>query len=257
METKRKFTRRRFLGVAAAAVLGAGLGEAFVFEPHRLRVSHLRLAEQPRTRFVVWSDFHYRGNADYAEEVVRTINGLQPEFVCFLGDLIDQRIFQDAALEFIEKITRPVYGVPGNHDYATRSSFALNQKVFAATGGAWLVNQAARPAGDKIELCGSAERYVGFIRPPGDLPRVLLTHYPITANETAGRTFAAVFAGHSHGGQIRLPFYGPVALPRFVGHYDMGLFGTPAGPLYVNVGVGTYKVPARFNCPPEITVVEI
>ncbi|MBW8781526.1 MAG: metallophosphoesterase [Verrucomicrobia bacterium] len=257
METKRLLTRRQFLGTAAVTVLGAGVAQAFLWAPHRLRVSHLKLADNPVARFVLWSDFHYRGDQDYAEEVVATINRLNPDFVCFLGDLIDDSLYQTGALRFVRKIQHPVYGVPGNHDYGCRAPFGPYFKAFADTGGAWLVNKTASPPGGAIELCGSAERYVGFIRPQGERPRVLLTHYPMTANETAGRRFAAVFAGHSHGGQVRIPFYGAVALPRHVGHYDMGLFSTPAGPLYVNVGVGTYGVPARMNCPPEITVVEL
>jgi hypothetical protein len=250
-------TRRRFLSALAASALSVGLAEALVFEPHRLRVSHLKLSEHPVARFVLWSDFHYNGNADFAGEIIKTINELQPEFVCFVGDLVDDRTYQETALKFIIKIKTPVYGVPGNHDYSSHSSFVLNRNAFEATGGGWLVNRTMRSPGEKIELCGSAERVVKFIPIKSDLPRVLLTHYPVTANVTEGRKFSAVLAGHSHGGQVRLPLYGPVHLPRYVGHYDMGLFATQAGPLYVNVGVGTYKVPARFNCPPEITVLEI
>jgi len=257
MDAQRKFTRRRFLGALATAAIGVAMAEAFAFEPHRLRISQVKLSERPVARFVLWSDFHHSGDEDYANEIISTINGLHPEFVCFLGDLIDNRAYQEAALKYVAKINVPVYGVPGNHDYQSRSPFALNRKTFEATGGGWLVNRIVRPPGDKIELYGSAERFVGFIPMQSDRPRVLLTHYPITANATDGRMFSAVFAGHSHGGQVRLPFYGPVHLPRYVGHYDMGLFTTQAGPLYVNVGVGTYKVPARFNCPPEITVVEV
>jgi predicted MPP superfamily phosphohydrolase len=257
MGERTKFTRRRFLGAIATAAFGLAMAEALAFEPHRLHITHVKLAERPVARFVLWSDFHYSGDEDYANEIVRTINELHPEFVCFLGDLIDNRAYQEAALKYIAKINVPVYGVPGNHDFQCRSPFALNRKTFEATGGGWLVNRIVRPPGDKIELCASAERFVGFIPEQSERPRVLLTHYPITANSTAGKTFTAVLAGHSHGGQVRLPFYGPVHLPRYVGHYDMGLFTTPAGPLYVNVGVGTYRVPARFNCPPEITVVEV
>jgi predicted MPP superfamily phosphohydrolase len=233
------------------------MAEAFAFEPHRLNISRVRLSEHPVARFVLWSDFHYSGDEDYAEEVVSTINGLKPEFVCFVGDLVDNRAYQEAALKFIAKIQSPVYGVPGNHDYTSRCPFALNRKTFESTGGGWLVNRIVRTPGDRIELCGSAERFVNFIPQQSDRPRVLLTHYPITANACEGRAFSVVLAGHSHGGQVRLPLYGPVHLPRYVGHYDMGLFTTPSGPLYVNVGVGTYKVPARFNCPPEITVMEV
>ena len=257
MERKHLLSRRQFIGATVAIALGAGVTDALAFEPHNLRVSHLKLTSKPITRFVVWSDFHHDGDAEYAEEIVATINGLNPDFVCFLGDLIDNPLHQTSALKFIRGIRHPVYGVPGNHDYRCGTPFGPNIKAFADTGGAWLVNKHAHPLGDKIELWGSAERYVGFVPQSSEKPRILLTHYPMTVRETANRRFTAVFAGHSHGGQVRLPFYGAIKLPRYVGPYDMGLFSTEAGPLYVNAGVGTFGVPARFNCPPEITVVEL
>ena len=67
--------------------------------------------------------------------------------------------------------------------------------------------------------------------------------------------FDLILAGHSHGGQVRLPFYGALVLPWGVGRYDLGLFDTPGGPLYVNAGIGTYYFPYRFNCRPEVAVV--
>jgi len=56
---------------------------------------------------------------------------------------------------------------------------------------------------------------------------------------------------------VRLPFYGPLIVPYGVDEFDMGLFHTTAGPLYVNPGIGWFPVPIRFNCRPEITVFEI
>ena len=251
-------TRRKFIATAGVFVAAtATAGDAFLFAPHRLRVSEISFAKQPRHRFVIWSDFHYSGDREYAGRVINAINDAQPEFVCFLGDLIDQRGYQEEALEFITKIKAPVLGVPGNHDYSCKSSFALNRVAFGATGGAWLVNHLASLPGIDLEIYGSAERYVGFIPAPTSKPRILLTHYPITARETNGKRFDAIFAGHSHGGQVRLPLYGALALPRYVGRYDMGRFETPGGPLYVTQGVGTFKVPARLNCPPEIAIVTI
>jgi len=259
MTSPPKINRRRFLGLAALGLLGAAGGtEAFLLEPHRLQVTRMEFSVPARTRFVAWSDFHYSGDVEYAQAVVSTINELRPEFICFLGDLVHDRRYQEEALRFIAQLRAPVFGIPGNHDYASHSSFALNRKTFAATGGAYLINQTVRPS-EKIELCGSAERYVGFIpkEGSGEHARVLLTHYPMTAQETFGRRFSAILAGHSHGGQVRIPFYGSLFVPRHVGRYDMGLFDTPGGPLYVNVGVGTFRFPGRFNCPPEITVVKI
>lgn len=257
-ERERRFTRRRFVQATTVAAVAALVAEGWVFAPRRLRVTNLRLSDRPRTRFVVWSDFHYEGDADYAGEIVATINGLKPDFVCFLGDLVHTLKNLEASLEFVAQIRFPVYGVAGNHDYNPSAWFAPHFKTFAATGGAWLMNRSVVPAGDRVELCGSAERYVGFVHEElGERPRVLLTHYPIAADETFGRKFDLVLAGHSHGGQVRLPGFGALLLPPLVGRYQLGRYATPAGPLYVTSGVGTYRLPVRLNCPPEIVVVEI
>ena len=66
-----------------------------------------------------------------------------------------------------------------------------------------------------------------------------------------------MLAGHSHGGQVRIPFYGPIMVPFWVDEFDLGRFETASGTLYVNPGIGWFPVPIRFNCRPEITVIEI
>jgi hypothetical protein len=66
-----------------------------------------------------------------------------------------------------------------------------------------------------------------------------------------------LLAGHSHGGQVWLPLYGPVYVPFGVGEYVRGLFHTDVGPLFVNPGIGWFPWPIRFRCRPEITVFEI
>jgi predicted MPP superfamily phosphohydrolase len=84
---------------------------------------------------------------------------------------------------------------------------------------------------------------------------ILLLHYPLLG-EKVPHKFDFMLAGHSHGGQIRLPFYGALVLPFWVGRYDMGMFQLPAGPMYVNPGIGWLGTPLRFNCRPEITIFE-
>jgi predicted MPP superfamily phosphohydrolase len=66
-----------------------------------------------------------------------------------------------------------------------------------------------------------------------------------------------MLAGHSHGGQVRLPFYGALVIPFGVDDYELGRFDTPAGPLYVGAGIGTFYLDVRFNCRPELTLIEI
>jgi predicted MPP superfamily phosphohydrolase len=89
------------------------------------------------------------------------------------------------------------------------------------------------------------------------MKRILLTHYPALANRIPGEEYDLVLAGHSHGGQVRMPILGALIVPYGVDGYDAGLYSTPAGPLYVNVGIGTFLLPVRFLCRPELTIVEI
>ena len=89
------------------------------------------------------------------------------------------------------------------------------------------------------------------------MKNILLMHYPAWVKQLDDGPFDLILAGHSHGGQVRIPFYGPLIVPHMVDEYDLGLFQTAAGPLYVNPGIGWYPVPIRFNCRPEITVFEI
>jgi hypothetical protein len=85
----------------------------------------------------------------------------------------------------------------------------------------------------------------------------LLIHYPAWVERLAGVSLDLILAGHSHGGQVRLPFLGAVLIPGGIGRYDLGLFQTPAGPLFVGAGVGWFYLKARFNCRPEITLIEL
>ena len=99
--------------------------------------------------------------------------------------------------------------------------------------------------------------------PPGT-PRVVLSHVPDVAPEAAYRGIEVVLAGHTHGGQVRVPFVGPLTTRSRIGAYfDHGLF-TWAAPnargwttLFVNSGVGTSLLPVRFWCPPRWAVVEL
>ena len=248
-------TRRKFLGLGALAlpaVLGA---DSAAFETTALRVTKLRQGPG-NCRFVHFSDFHYKGDADYAAEVVRSINQLAPEFVCFTGDLVEEARFAPEAFSFIRQINAPVYGTPGNHDFQSGVSRSDFISEFAATGGAWLADDARVLAKHGLELVGFGGRGVHAFNEPQAERQLLLLHYPQVANGL-GRRFDLILAGHSHGGQVRLPIVGALVLPRGVGHYEHGLYETPGGPLYVNAGIGTYRIPFRWNCPPELTLITI
>lgn len=99
--------------------------------------------------------------------------------------------------------------------------------------------------------------------PPGT-PRVVLTHVPGPVVEAARNDVRLVLAGHTHGGQVRLPFFGALVTRSRIGRrYDRGLFAWPGGTtdggtlLYVNAGVGTSILPVRFFDPPVYAVIDL
>ena len=247
-------TRRKFLALGAFAIPTALGIDAAVVEPGALRIRKLELGTGIGARIVHFTDFHFKGDTRYAAEVVRRINELAPEFVCFTGDLVEDKAFAADALGFIRQIQAPVYGAPGNHDYRCGADFAEYQKAFAATGGEWLVDRSVVIEKFGLEIVGMALIGIHAFKPPRARRRLLLLHYP-ELSDSLGTPFDLILAGHSHGGQVRLPFYGAPFLPWGVGRYDLGYFESRFGPLYVNAGIGTYYIPVRFNCRPELTVV--
>ena len=257
----KKMTRRRFLWAAALSSPFAAMADARFIEPQWFKTKRLNLAKGRAThRLVHFSDLHHKGDVRLLKSVVATVNSFSPDFVCFTGDIIEEGKFLPEALEILSGIKAPMFGVPGNHDYWSKASFEPIGKCFAATGGAWLVDEQLVIAGGKINLIGVAQ--LGPRHPlPATVPgmkNVLLIHYPAWVKNLGAEKFDLILAGHSHGGQVRIPFFGPVMVPFAVDEFDMGLFQTANGPLYVNPGIGyIYDYNFRFNCRPEITVIAL
>ena len=256
-----RISRRQFIATALLATPGAVFADAKYLEPTWLKVRHLRAGSSPPAhRFVHFTDLHHKGDRDYLQAVVEKINSLTPDFICFTGDIIEEEKFLAEALEILSGIKAPMFGVPGNHDYWSKVSFAPIHKCFNATGGAWLMDERRVIAGGKINLIGITCNHDNQALLPLDpaMKNILLMHYPAWVKKLTGQKFDLMLAGHSHGGQVRIPFYGPLVVPFAVDEYDWGLYQTPAGPFYVNAGIGyIYGYNFRFNCRPEITVIEI
>jgi hypothetical protein len=244
-------------GILLATPLLAA-GHARWVEPRWLKVRRLRLgAGRPTHRLAHFTDLHYRGDREHLAGVVARINALTPDLVCFTGDIIEDAAHLPEALALLRGIRAPLYGVPGNHDYWSGVDFTPIAECFAGTGGSWLLNESALTRDGGLNLLGSDGRRAPTLAPRVGVKNVLLMHYPAWADQLGGRKFDLILAGHSHGGQVRLPFVGPLILPFLVENYDLGLFQTPSGPLYVNPGIGYFYVNLRLNCRPEVTVVEV
>ena len=255
-----KFSRRRFVMAALLVAPLLAVADAKWLEPTWVRTRRFRLgARKPTHRIVHITDVHHKGDRAYLAAVVRRINALSPDFVCFTGDLIEETQHLPEALELLAGIKSPVYGVPGNHDYWSKAPWAGIAECLAGTGGAWLLDQQRVTSDGQFSIIGAtcrSSKQPLLPASPGTR-NIFLMHYPSWVKKLGGQRFDLLLAGHSHGGQVWLPFYGPVYVPFGVDQYVRGLFHTDAGPLYVNPGLGWFPWPIRFNCRPEITVFEI
>lgn len=234
------------------------VAEAAVIEPNWIKVRKVNLAkEKPTHRIVHFTDLHHKGDRKFLQSAIRKINALSPDQVCFTGDIIEDAEFLPEALELFQTIKSPLYGVPGNHDYWANADFAVVAKAFANTGGRWLMDESVSAVADQINIAG-----VTCSKPPhlslnARQKNIVLIHYPEWVDKLGDYKFDLALAGHSHGGQVRIPFVGPLVIPWGVGRYDLGHFKTNSGPLYVGAGLGWFYLNLRFNCRPEIAVIEI
>jgi predicted MPP superfamily phosphohydrolase len=253
----RRSTRRRFLRHCLWGVPAACVTDAFGVEPGWLEVRTLRVGQGAvRHRFVHFTDLHFKGDEAYLTKVVGCINALKPDFVCFTGDLIEQKEFLAPTLKILHQVRAPVYGIPGNHDWWSGADFQPIREAFASTGGAWLQDQQLPIADGSIHLMGMDRFPLRVEAEPGKF-NLLMVHYPAWVDRLDDFKVDLILAGHSHGGQVRLPFYGALFTPSETDGYELGWFETPHGPMYVNPGIGTFYLDVRFNCRPELTVFEI
>lgn len=247
----------RVLGMTII-VLALFLFDAALIEPRWIKINYLKLANRPTHTLVHISDIHYKGNSSYLWRAVRRINKINPDFVCLTGDIIETEDMLTEAMNILCEIHAPLYVVPGNHEYWARADLSPARKLLSEQGGALLESEAVMHFDNNVQILGDSIiqwDYAQAIAP--GRKHVFLTHYPDKAARLSGATFDIILAGHSHGGQARIPFYG--ALLRMAGAYDFqrGLYDTSSGPLYVSAGLGTYFLDLRFLCRPEITVISI
>lgn len=253
--------RRLVSHLVLGALIFAGLCLVYGFEvePHWLRVRTIRINAISPLALAHISDIHYKGDRRYLEKVVRAVNRQNVDFVCFTGDLVESVEYLDDALAAIQQIRHPVYGIPGNHESWARIDRGRLDAAFRKTGGRFLVNEPIQ-VGNRFAVVGLDDLWRGDPDPKRAFEgtegaqRVVLIHEPALVDQLGDRSFALALAGHSHGGQVRLPFWGALVLPQLTGKYQRGLYQTSGGPLYVNPGIGTYGTPVRFLCRPEVTV---
>lgn len=274
-------SRRRLVqaaGLAAAAGLTTG-AYAWRVEPHWVQLvkQPLAILNLPErllgSTLVQLSDLHIGRQVDdgYLRSVFDTVRQLQPEIVVVTGDFTsyDEDIFRRAekTLASFPSGSLATLGVLGNHDYGQgmrdyRHADRL-AALISASGVQVLRNEQANIEG--LTIIGLDDLWAGKFNPaiplaglPKDTPALVLSHNPGTADQPGWGDFSGwILAGHTHGGQCKLPFLGPPVLPVKNQRYVSGAYSLAGGrSMYINRGIG-HLLRVRFNVRPEITAFQL
>jgi hypothetical protein len=222
-------------------------------------------------RIVHLTDLHYGSLVPLAiiRHVIQRVNRLDRDLVVCTGDYVHERAATtqiDAVWPLLSGLTAPlgVLSVLGNHDHwanTERSQYWLNKtnqdlrhkvKAIEKSGERlWIAG-----AGDLWEDHRNLDQILSGI-PDVDC-RIVLAHNPDTADSEFSGRVDLMISGHTHGGQVDIPFIGPPVLPVQNKTYSSGLKTSPRGTgVFISKGIGWAIYPVRFNCSPEIAVLEL
>lgn len=251
----------------------------FFIEPNHIAIEtvQLKLPRLPRSfsgfRAALISDIHMGGWMNLArfQRVADLIAAQKPDVLLITGDFLFGHRFPESAWKWIDDLRQglsplaasiPTFAVLGNHDYWTNPQavreMLRQSKITDLTNRVFTLTR----QNEKLQLCGVDDIKVGDVRLDKvvaqleeDNAAILLVHEPDFADISAATgKFDLQVSGHSHGGQIVIPFYGPPVLPRTARKYPSGLYKVGNMFQYTNRGVGMDSFAFRFNCPAEITM---
>jgi predicted MPP superfamily phosphohydrolase len=214
-------------------------------------------------RVAFLTDTHVAGfvRREFYRAVVDQVNCFDPDLILLGGDFVTWRrhipLMADVLLTDL-KARDAVLAVLGNHDYWANGDEV--KAAMAAKGVQFIINRShvIRRNGAELPVVGIDEVYRG--QPDVEAafagvkrgPRIGVTHHPDLIDQVDDRRIDLLVCGHTHGGQIRLPFFGPLVVPsKHEGRYAAGFHRVGEVLMYVSRGIGAIP-PIRILCPPEV-----
>jgi predicted MPP superfamily phosphohydrolase len=202
----------------------------------------------------------------YIKQVVEMANAFEPDIILLGGDYPHRGAqFIAPCIEELSDLRAPlgVYGILGNHDHYDAGQPFVTAALKDAgireltNRGTWV-----EAKGGRFWLCGVDDFWRGTQNLPDALagtttsdPVILLSHNPDYVEEIHDPRVGLVLSGHTHGGQVDIPFIGAPIVPSLYGQkYTHGLVQGPTTKVFVTRGIGTITPPVRFLCRPEIVV---
>lgn len=220
----------------------------------------------PRLRVALVTDLHVSGVLpdSHYRLVMERVAAAEPDLIFLTGDFVSDPGFGTHLTGILSGVRGRfgTYAILGNHDY-----WADPAEVRAAlhTAGVAVIGNGTR----KLEIGGQPVALWGCEAPWGDTPWqpqerqadelvLALSHTADNIYRLAAAGAHAVFSGHYHAGQWRLPYFGPMMVPsRFGRRFDHGHFVVRGAHLFVSAGIGITRIPFRIYCRPDIFLVDI
>ena len=279
-------SRRQFLTLSAVAAGSGMLGaaDAFAIEPgyslvvKRWSIAHPDWPGSARPlKIGILTDIHAVEPwmpASRIATIAQRLNALKPDLIVLLGDYVCAlgRRYRSAIVPVpswvgaLKGLHAPlgVYAVLGNHDHWTDEAQLIRHEFKEA--GIHLLENAAIPlkrGGSRIWLAGLGDQLEELDDLPGTLrqiggdePAILLAHEPHIFKNVPKR-ITLTLAGHTHGGQVYVPFVGRPAIPPEHARHAYGHIQENGRHMVVSSGLGVTAFPVRFLVPPEIALVTL
>ena len=283
-------SRRQFLGLTTGVIGAAAAGDGLLVEPGAVQVTRHDIAIPGLAptlegfRIACVTDVHISDGVGRGGRAVLELLGRErPHLVALVGDICNHRDDLDDLVGFARDAAGSVATVAtlGNWEHDAGIDRVTAERAYDRAGVELLYNTATRvrPAGggggatadarnggtggDTLTVVGIDDPVLGH----PDVPRAVrdvrdgdksiwVLHAPGFVDSVApgsAPTPAAILSGHTHGGQVRLPFYTPYT-PSGSGRFVAGWYRDTLAPLYVSRGIGTVAIPARLFCPPELPI---
>lgn len=280
---QRPMSRRSFMlggllgGAAATGLTGYEAFAARYVNPYRPELESISIAVPAGhnalagLRIGFMTDTHVGPfiSPDDLARATRLLADAQPDLILLGGDYVSESPrYTSSAVEVIAELVdlAPLGGIAvlGNHDLSV--SRTRVEEALIAAGIPVLRNRAVSVRFNNAELwvAGIDETLLGdpdpartFAPIPEGSASIALWHEPDFAEQAAAQGAFLQLSGHTHGGQIRVPGVGPIGLPVDGKRHVMGLERVGRMHIYTARGVGVYRPPLRFNCPPEVTLITL
>ncbi len=269
--------RRRFLKSTLYSSAFALVGFYPIFiERHNVLVNRYKIpiADLPPSfngfTLAHLTDIHLGSfvSKSFVEEIVHNTNVLRPDAIVCTGDYVlgnDTTEEIDSVWPILSKLKAKhgVYSVLGNHDHHAD----FNRSLYWLERTGQNIRHNCKPiykGKERIIIGGSGDYWHDRLDIDKTFScsderdcRLLLSHNPDAIDTQFDTPISLVMSGHTHGGQVVIPFIGPPILPVKNKKYSSGLIATAKTKLFISKGVGCSGLPVRFNCYPEIAILEL